>query len=290
MPTKVFRCISPLSSMKLPRRTFLKTSLVASASAATATQVAAAAKTPLAGREYYEVRMYRLKPGTSRAPLEGYLEKGLLPALDRRGVKNIGVFTEIEVNKQAGTSSPKADTPVWVLIPHTSLDTLVYATTELNNEPAVQRAAADYLRIRRATPAFDRIDTWLLRAFKSMPRMEIPAFSRSKTPARVFEMRDYESHSELAALNKMAMFDEGETEIMRDLGMSPLFFGQALTGPNLPHLRYITSGPDLATHLANWRKFGPDPRWVKMKDDPKWAENMTKNNPRFLVPTAFSQL
>jgi hypothetical protein len=88
----------------------------------------------------------------------------------------------------------------------------------------------------------------------------------------------------------MAMFDDGETQIMRDLGMSPLFFGQALSGPNLPHLRYITSGPDLATHLAGWKKFGPDPRWQKMKDDPRYAGNTSRNTARFLKPAACSEL
>ena len=49
--------------------------------------------------------------------------------------------------------------------------------------------------------------------------MTLPSFSKKRVPTRVFEMRDYESHSELKALSKMAMFDEGETEIMKDLGM-----------------------------------------------------------------------
>jgi hypothetical protein len=277
--------------MKIQRRDFLKTSLAASATAALASGAHAAAGSSAAkGREYYEVRCYRLKPGGSRAPVEGYLGRGLLPALEKRGVKNVGIFTEITVNKQAGTSSPKDDSPVWVLIPHASLDSFVDVSAELNNDPAVLKAGADYLQVKKANPAFDRIDVWLLLAFKSMPKMEIPAFSKNKTPTRVFEMRDYESHSEVKALNKMAMFDEGETQLMRDLGMSPLFFGQALAGPNLPHLRYITSGSDLATHLANWKKFGPDPRWLKMKDDPKWADNMSKNTPRFLIPTPYSQI
>ena len=120
--------------------------------------------------------------------------------------------------------------------------------------------------------------------------MEVPAFSRSKTPTRVFEMRDYESYSELKALGKMAMFDNEEIALMRDLGVSPMFFGQALAGRDLPHLRYITGGPDLATHLANWKKFGPDPRWIKMKDLPQYADNTSRNTARFLTPKPYSQL
>ena len=277
--------------MKFKRREFLKTSLAASATAALASWVdAAPAASSFAGREYYDLRAYRLKPGASRAGLDAYLEKAFLPALDKRGVKDVGVFTELEINKSSATSTPKADAPVWVLIPYTSLDTFVSVSAELNNDPAVQKAGGEYLQAKKANPAFDRIDSWLLLAFKGMPKHALPAFSKNKTPGRVFEMRDYESHSELKALSKMTMFNEGEIEIMKDLGMSPVFFGQALTGPNLPHLRYITSGPDLATHLANWKKFGPDPRWAKMKDLPQYAENTSKNTARFLAPTSYSQI
>ena len=248
------------------------------------------------GREYYELRCYRLKADirlkadAARAPLDAYLEKALLPALTKRGVKNVGIFTEIKVDKPKGTFEPMADTPVWVLIPYSTLDSFATVSAELNADPAVQAAGGAYLQVEKAAPAFERIDSWLYRAFQSMPRMEVPAFSKSRVPTRVFEMRDYESHSELKALNKMAMFDEGETQLMRDLGMSPPFFGQAIAGPNLPHLRYMTSAANLETHLANWKKFGPDPRWKKMSGDPKWANNTSKNTARFLVPTAYSQL
>ncbi len=177
-----------------------------------------------------------------------------------------------------------------MLIPHASFDSFVQVSATLNADPAVQQAGAAYLQTPKAAPAFERVDTWLLLAFASMPKLELPTFSRDRVPARVFEMRDYESHSEPAALNKMAMFDEGETQLMRDLGMNPVFFGQALAGPDLPHLRYFTSGPDLATHLAGWKKFGPDPRWQKMRTDPRYTDNMTKNTARFLTPKPYSQI
>ncbi|MBI5766442.1 MAG: NIPSNAP family protein [Verrucomicrobia bacterium] len=275
--------------MKTSRRTFLKTSLAASAATALSHAPLAGAEKS-AGRDYYELRAYRLKPGAATAPLDRYLEKALLPALAKRGVKEVGVFTELEVDKKAGTSKPKAETPVWVLIRHTSLDTFVAGAAELNADAEVQSAGADYLNVPKASPAFDRIDTWLYRAFKGMPRMEQPVFSKNRTPTRVFEMRDYESHSERAALSKMAMFDNGETQLMRDLGMSPVFFGQSIAGPNLPHLRYMTSGSDLAAHLAGWAKFGPDPRWKAMSGDPQYKDNTSKNTARFLVPTAYSQI
>jgi hypothetical protein len=281
--------------MQLPRRDFLKGTLAVSATAALGSPALAADKAS-AGREYYELRCYRLKADTrlkadaNPALLDAYLEGALLPALGKLGIAHTGVFTELDVDKAAATSAPKANSPVWVLIPHASLDSFVQVSATLNADPVVQSAGAAYLRTPKAAPAFERVDAWLLLAFASMPRLELPAFSRDRVPTRVFEMRDYESHSEPAALNKMAMFDEGETQLMRDLGMSPVFFGQALAGPDLPHLRYITSGPDLATHLAGWKKFGPDPRWQKMRTDPRYADNMTKNTARFLTPKPYSQV
>ena len=282
--------------MKLNRRDFLTTTLAASATAALSAR-AAAADAPAAGtREYYELRCYHLKADTrlktdaDPGALDAYLEQAMLPALNRRGIRNVGVFTELEINKETATSTPKPGSPVWVLLPHATLESFVNVSAELNTDPAVQQAGQSYLQTKKINPAFERIDSWLLLAFKGMPQLEVPAFSQSKIPTRVFEMRDYESHSESKALSKMAMFDHEEIAVMRDLGMSPLFFGQALAGKDLPHLRYITSGPDLATHLANWKKFGTDPRWLKMKDRPQYAENTSKNTARFLAPKSYSQL
>jgi NIPSNAP len=279
--------------MNLPRRSFLKSTLAASATVALTSKLTAAQQ-PAAGREYYELRCYHLQKGTrlkadaNPALLDAYLEKALLPALDQHGVKNAGVFTEIDVNKETTTSAPKPGSPVWVLMPHATLNSFVHVSASLNADPTVQKAGAGYLDVPKASPAFERIDSWLLLAFAGLPKLEVPIFSKNRTPTRVFEMRDYESHSELKALNKMAMFNDGEITLMKDLGMSPVFYGQALAGPDLPHLRYITGAADLATHLANWKKFGPDPRWTAMKDLPQYVDNTSRNTARFLTPKAYS--
>ncbi len=276
--------------MKLDRRDFLKTSLAASAATVVSSSALRAAGADTAVRELYELRAYRLKPGVALDVLDGYLEKAMLPALAKRGVKNFGAFTEVEVDKKAVTTKPKADTPVWVFIPHATFESFVGVSSELNADPAVQAAGADYLNVPKASPVYDRIDTWLYRAFAGQPQMNLPAFSKNRTPTRIFELRDYESHSEKAALSKMAMFNNGEIPLMKDLGMNPVFFGQGIAGPNLPHLRYVTSGPDLAAHLAAWAKFGPDPRWQSMSKDPQYKDNTSKNTPRFIVPRPYSEV
>jgi len=280
--------------MNLLRRSFLKKTLAASATGMLASRLSAAPAGP--AQEFYELRCYhlkadsRIKADANPALLDDYLEHAFLPALRKLGVKNTGIFTEIEVDKKTGSRAPKRDSPVWVLMTHRSLDSYVEVTAALNADPAVLKAGADYLKVPKAAPAFERIDSWLMRAFAGMPRLNVPAFSKKGIPTRVFEMRDYESHGEAKALVKMAMFDEGETELMRELGMNPVAYGQALSGPNLPHLRYFTSGPDLETHLANWGKFGPSAGWQKMKSDPKWANSTSRNTARFLTPKPYSEL
>ena len=90
-------------------------------------------------------------------------------------------------------------------------------SAEIQTDPAVHKAGAEDLQAPKAAPAYDRIDSWLLLAFSGHPAMTLPEFSKKRVPTRVFEMRDYESHSELKALAKIAMFNGGEIVIMRDL-------------------------------------------------------------------------
>lgn len=282
--------------MSTTRRTFIQTSLAATAAAALTTRLTAAPNPTPTARDYYELRCYHLQAGTrlktdaNPALLDRYLEEALLPAVSKLGLKNTGVFTELDVNKAAGTSTPKLHSPVWLLLTHPTLESFVQVSATLNADPAVQLAGHNYLTTPKNLPAFERIDTWLLRSFQGLPQMSVPPCSHQRIPTRVFEMRDYESYGEMPALRKMAMFDEGEINLMQDLGMNPVCFGQALAGPDLPHLRYITSGPDLTTHLHHWSKFGPDPRWLAMKDLPRFADAVSKNTARFLTPKAYSQL
>ncbi|MDD9372342.1 MAG: AMP-binding protein, partial [Acidimicrobiales bacterium] len=59
----------------------------------------------------------------------------------------------LEVDKQAQTGTAKPDTPTWVLIPHATLDSFVGASTEVNADPAVQKAGAAYLPLDPDLPA-----------------------------------------------------------------------------------------------------------------------------------------
>ena len=265
--------------MKPTRRDFLKTSFVASAAALAGAKAAAAPA--VAGRDYYELRAYRLRPGASRTLLDAYLTKALIPALNARGIKTVGVFTEPEA---------KDGPAVWVLIPHASLESVASVTASLNADPIVLAAGSDYFNSSsKDSPAFDRIDSWLLLAFAGLPQLTVPALTREGR-SRIFEMRTYDSHSETKALKKVDMFNAGEIGVMQELNLSPVFYGQALVGRDLPHLTYLLCSPDRETHAKNWTAFTQHPVWIKLKNDPQYADTVSKVTSRFLVPAAYSQI
>ena len=86
------------------------------------------------------------------------------------------------------------------------------------------------------------------------------------------------------------MFNSGEIEVMHEVGLGPIFFGQALIGPGLPHLTYMLSAEDQDAHKKHWGDFGKHPVWNKLKNDPEYADTVSKIRNWFLVPTPCSQI
>jgi NIPSNAP len=268
------------TSMK--RREFLKTSLTATSLAALSSTAVSTASAQSSGgeREYYELRVYRFKSGASTNLLDSYLEKAAIPAWNRLGIKPVGVFTERETKEAPA---------VYVLIPYPSMAAFSEAVGKHLNDPELQKAGADYLQTPKDNPGFERIDSWFMLAFAGMPKIEQPAYSKERKP-RMFELRTYESHSEIKALKKVEMFNSGEIDVMRETGLGPVFYGQALIGANLPHLVYMLSAEDQDSHKKHWDAFGKHPTWDKMKNDPKYADTVSKIYNHFLVPTSYSQI
>ena len=135
------------------------------------------------------------------------------------------------------------------------------------------------------------MENTLLRAFDSMPQIVVPPSEDGRTP-RVFELRTYESHSAKAGKRKARMFDEGEMAIFKRLGMSPVFFGEAIVGRDLPHLTYMLAFDDLAHREKAWRAFGADPEWQKLRatpglSDPEIVSNISN---AILRPLPFSPI
>ena len=249
----------------------------------------AAERSPAANQEYYELCAYRLKSGAGRASLDAYLETALIPAMNRLGSKPVGVFAQQERSAPpAGTEARDPDT-LFVLIPYPSVESLATTAGRLSADEQYQKAGADYMNLPKVNPAYERIDSWLMLAFAGMPRLEQPAYSLEKKP-RMFEMRTYQSYGELKAIKKVEMFNSGEIEVMREVGLGPIFYGQTLLGRDLPHLTYMVSAENQEDHSKHWGAFGKHPTWNKLKNDPQYADTVSRIINRFLVPTAYSQI
>ena len=95
-------------------------------------------------------------------------------------------------------------------------------------------------------------------------------------------MRTYESFSEQKALRKVAMFNAGEIALMQELGLSPVFYGQALVGRDLPQLHLHALRPGHGDPQAELGLLRRPSGWFKLKNDPQYADTVSKITSRFL--------
>ena len=230
--------------------------------------------------QYYELRVYTTKSEQQQKLVSDYWQNAAVPAYNRMGIQPVGVFTELE-----DSSTNK----VYVLVPFDSLDVFAGIPARLASDAAYQAAAAEYMARPKSDPAYQRIESSLNVAFDSMKKLAVPPSTADKSPW-IFELRTYESYSESKALKKVEMFNAGEIDVMHEVGLGPIFYGQALIGRDLPHLTYMTSGENDEVHKAHWDAFGKHPIWEKLKNDPQYAETVSKMTKWILVPTAYSQI
>lgn len=264
----------------MKRRKFVKASLLTSAVISPLSAAIAASGTQQnASPEFYELRIYSLKNGKQRKVVETYFQNALIPALNRLGSKTIGVFTEY---------LPQGFTKLVAVIPFNLLDDYFSTPDKLAKDDAYLQAGADYLNAEATAPAYERIESSLLKAFALMPKLETP----EKKP-RIFELRRYESHNETAGKKKIDMFNQGgEIAIFKRVGLTPVFFGETLIGPMRPNLTYMLTFDNMDEHDQNWKTFGSDPEWKKISSVPEFTDARIVSNitRMFLIPAAFSQV
>lgn len=264
----------------MKRRAFVKTAILSSAAAATLPGIAFAQLKP-ANKTlmYYELRTYALKDPNQQSLVEDYFEKAAIPALNRLGVKNVGVFTEL---------NPSGQSILVALIPYESLHQFETINTKLEQDKLYLTAAAAYLQAAATKPAYERIQSSLLKAFAGMPGLELPPKEN-----RIFELRRYEHATEAAGTKKREMFnDAGEIGIFKRLDFKPVFFGETIIGEARPNLIYMVTFDDMAAHDQHWKSFGADPEWKKISTIPEYADSklVSKITKTFLQPTRYSQI
>jgi len=264
----------------MQRRSFVKSSILATAVGAMAPKIGMSTeKSTKESTEFYELRVYSLKTEGQQRLIEDYFKNAFIPALNRAGSKNVGVFTELQ---------PALQTKVYAFIPYASLEHFLTVEEKLAADAVYQQAGAAYLSAPATAPAYDRIESSLLKAFAHMPKMQAPA-----QKPRIFELRRYEHASENAGKKKLEMFnDAGEIDIFNRLGFNPVFFGETLIGGMRPNLIYMITFDDMEAHDSHWKSFGADPEWKKISAIPDYADAklVSRITSTMLSPAEFSQI
>lgn len=257
----------------MERRDFIQRSLLTTAALAGA-GVATAFSKQQQQKEFYEWRVYEMRWGTGA--LDQYLSKALIPALNRLGIKSVGVFGEV------AKSEP---TKVYVLIPYPSFEVYSKTISALRTDKEFLQASADYNKIPVEQAVYNRYDTSLMIAFDGLPKMIQPPSSQ-----RIFELRTYEGYSEDAVTRKIKMFNDEEFTIFNRVKLNPVFFGEVVAGKNLPALTYMITFKDMQERDANWKAFGADPDWQRISKDPIYANTVSRIYKTFLEPLPYSQI
>jgi len=264
-----------MEKLKMKRRDFL--TAAGFASIAGASLLTAAADSGDDKQEYFEFRQYHLNVGSKKRLVGDFLRKVGIPAMNRIGIGPIGVFNTIY-----GPNSPT----LYVLMVHKSLETVVNSASMLMADDEYRKAGGDFVNTPLSDPAYVRMESSLMLAFKGLPQLQVP-----EKKSRIFELRTYESHSIKAAKKKIEMFNEGgEIKVFLKTGLQPVFFGETIIGPKMPNLTYMLVFDDLVDRDVKWKVFGSDPEWKKLRANPEYKDTVSNITDVILRPTPYSQI
>jgi len=260
----------------MQRRKFLHSSLTAAAALAVTSTTAAAAGLPATQKQVYLWREYEMCFGADLLQLENYFKTALIPALNKYGVKTVGVF------KQWTKSEPAK---FYLLTPYSSLEHYLSVDAKVNADAAYIKNSAAYHSIPAAKALYSRFTSSLMIAFDGFPTMVVPGSS-----SRIFELRTYEGYSEDAVRRKIKMFNDGEFPIFNRAKLNPVFAGEVIAGDKMPRLTYMITCPSMEERDKGWAAFVADPEWKKLVSDPQYTDTISKISNTFLVPTDYSQV
>ncbi len=229
---------------------------------------------------FLEIKTYKLHNSFEDqfSRLSDFLRASYLPALGRAGGRLVGAF-----NSYIGPDSP-------LLISMTqygSLAVMQEVLTKLAADEAYQKELGA-LDTETGYP-FVRLESSLLRTFDGMPDVAL-ADPNDHRPARIFEMRTYESQTPASLAKKLRMFNTGEIAVFQRVGLRPVFFGETIIGPRQPSLTYMLSFDDLAAREKLWHDFVVDPEWKRLSSQPGLSDAQIVSNISNIVvrPLSFS--
>ena len=257
----------------MKRRKFLQSSFIAASAVTTGVS-------PLndkgSQKELYELRVYEMRFGSDGSQLENFFRTALIPALNKQGIKQVGVF------KEYGKSDPAK---IYLLIPYPSFGDYLNINAQLKSDEDFKKNSQAYTAIPADKPVYSRYKSSFMIAFDVMPKMMAPA-----NESRIFELRTYEGYSEDALRRKIKMFNDGEVPIFNRAKLIPVFFGEVISGDHQPCLTYMVTCKSMEERDRGWTTFIADPDWKKLTADPQYANTVSNIIKTFLIPTDYSQI
>ena len=232
-------------------------------------------------REFYQLRVYHFTSDAQEKSLDNYFQNALLPSLHRMGIKQVGVF-------KSWANDTSVNKVMYVLIPSTSVETVITLSEKLKEDAAYATAAADFANAPYNNAPYSRMETILLQAFPLAPQIQLPMLHGPKKD-RVYELRSYESATQEKFENKVAMFNNGdEIGLFKRLNFNAIFYSSVVAGSKMPNLMYMTSFENKADRDEHWKVFGNDPYWKKLSAMPEYQNNVSHIDITFLYPVEYS--
>lgn len=264
----------------MKRRNFLATSVVAGA-AAVSNVKNSYGQTGKGERQFLELRKYQMLVGKKKKELNDFLKEVAVPAWNRAGIKPVGVL-----NPSFGPNKPT----LYVLLPHKNIESVIGLRQKLEYDKEYQKNGAGFLNATMDEQKYFRVESSLMRAFKNFPAVQVSDLAKQKK-SRIFELRTYESHSELYAKRKIHMFNEGgELEIFRKTGFRRVFYGETLIGERIPNLTYMLVFENMAEREKAWNAFRTHPDWLKLKVKPIYKGTVSNITKYILTAASYSQV
>lgn len=258
----------------MERRDFIQKTILTTAGVAGVSLSSTSAQRSPKNKQAYEFRVYHMRRNLN--PLNNYFSKALIPSLNRLGIRNVGIFSELSKSEPA---------KIYVLIPYKSLEDFGRVTVELKTDKEFEAARSEYDKIPVDQAVYERYDSSLMLAFDGVPEIVVPTKMQ-----RLFELRIYEGYSEDAVKRKVRMFNEGELDIFRSVKVNPVFYGENITGKGLPCLTYMSAYESMEARDQAWKEFSAHPDWKRMSNMPEYANTVSKIHRIFLEPVPYSQI
>lgn len=260
----------------MQRRKFLQSSIAATAGMAIGINPAMAGDKDAPHKDVYEWREYEMRFASDQSQLENYFKTALIPALNKYGVKAVGVFREWNKSEPA---------KIYLLIPYPSAENYFSIQAKVKTDAEYIKNSAAYNSVPVDKAVYNRFIASLMIAFDGFPKIAVPPGQ-----PRIFELRTYEGYSEDAVRRKIKMFNEGEFPIFGRAKLNAVFFGEVIAGDKLPRLTYLLTTPTMEERDKGWAAFLADPEWKKLLADPQYANTISKITNTFLIPTPYSQV